>query len=316
MCRILLPRSPVLRSCRLLPFLSKIISLLLPSRPPQNVPSNAKCPMFNSTNPTPPPRPSTSSLQKTVPVKSVVLVNLRPLRLNPVASPNVALLPKSPSVVNSSRHTVPRNVSPLYHLPLPSLSNPNPNVHLHPKLLLLIQFHVLHPSKSNLRMLTSTPRMFLRPRRARGGNLLLRKRGKLLQRVARPTILFPRLLVLRFTNVRGRMRKPVVGKVGLEKYVLRITHLLVGLFLMLLVSVTTKESRTSPSPPSQSALPFRFCVSDDTDCSGKCAREDCIGDSHATVTRHCISEFLQKGARGSTIPRSLRLHWCNKCYMR
>jgi len=32
--------------------------------------------------------------------------------------------------------------------------------------------------------------------------------------------------------------------------------------------------------------------------------------------RHCISEYLQKGARGSSIPRHLRLHWCNKCYMR
>ena len=50
--------------------------------------------------------------------------------------------------------------------------------------------------------------------------------------------------------------------------------------------------------------------------SGKCAREDCVGDSKATVTRHCISEYLQKGARGSAIPRHLRLHWCNKCYMR
>jgi hypothetical protein len=49
---------------------------------------------------------------------------------------------------------------------------------------------------------------------------------------------------------------------------------------------------------------------------GKCAREDCIGDSKATVTRHCISEYLQKGARGSSIPRHLRLFWCNKCYMR
>jgi hypothetical protein len=52
------------------------------------------------------------------------------------------------------------------------------------------------------------------------------------------------------------------------------------------------------------------------DGSGKCAREDCKGDSLATVTRHCISEYLQKGARGSSIPRPLRLHWCNKCYMR
>ena len=50
--------------------------------------------------------------------------------------------------------------------------------------------------------------------------------------------------------------------------------------------------------------------------SGKCVREDCMGDSKATVTRHCISEYLQKGARGSSIPRHLRLHWCNKCYMR
>jgi len=52
------------------------------------------------------------------------------------------------------------------------------------------------------------------------------------------------------------------------------------------------------------------------DFRGACAREDCMGDSKATVNRHCISEYLQKGARGSSIPRPHRFYWCNKCYMR
>jgi hypothetical protein len=62
--------------------------------------------------------------------------------------------------------------------------------------------------------------------------------------------------------------------------------------------------------------PYLFLLATSLIFSGKCAREDCMGDSKATVTRHCISEYLQKGARGSSIPRHLRLHWCNKCYMR
>ena len=53
-----------------------------------------------------------------------------------------------------------------------------------------------------------------------------------------------------------------------------------------------------------------------TDDSGKCAREDCTGDSKATIERHCISQYLTMHTRGSSIPKTLRLYWCNKCYMR
>ena len=47
----------------------------------------------------------------------------------------------------------------------------------------------------------------------------------------------------------------------------------------------------------------------------RCAREDCAQNSKASVSRHCISEYVQKGARGSCIPKELRVEWCNTCYM-
>src|SRR5271169_1639185 len=47
----------------------------------------------------------------------------------------------------------------------------------------------------------------------------------------------------------------------------------------------------------------------------RCAREDCAQNSKASVSRHCISEYVQKGARGSCIPKDLRVEWCNTCYM-
>ena len=79
-----------------------------------------------------------------------------------------------------------------------------------------------------------------------------------------------------------------------------------------------------PYLPPLSVLPHRhlpLCLSISfvarwPDFRGACAREDCMGDSKATVNRHCISEYLQKGARGSSIPRPHRFYWCNKCYMR
>src|SRR5579859_8041758 len=48
---------------------------------------------------------------------------------------------------------------------------------------------------------------------------------------------------------------------------------------------------------------------------GLCAREDCAQNSKASVSRHCISEYVQKGARGSCIPKQYRVEWCNTCYM-
>ena len=70
-------------------------------------------------------------------------------------------------------------------------------------------------------------------------------------------------------------------------------------------------SHSSSSPVFLYGILFRW-----PDFRGACAREDCMGDSKATVNRHCISEYLQKGARGSSIPRPHRFYWCNKCYMR
>lgn len=52
-----------------------------------------------------------------------------------------------------------------------------------------------------------------------------------------------------------------------------------------------------------------------TNCRQLCAREDCAQNSKASVSRHCISEYVQKGARGSCIPKDLRVEWCNTCYM-
>ena len=162
--------------------------------------------------------------------------------------------------------------------------------------------------------------LLLRQRRREGNLLLPRKRHAsllLLSRVAKPTILFLRRFLLRFVNVGPRFPRAVVGRGGLEGFVLRIMLLFVGLFLIPPVCVTTKENRTPPLLPHLRVIAscvWGVQIADGA--SGRCAREDCAGDSHATVTRHCISEFLQKGARGSTIPRPLRLHWCNKCYMR
>ena len=76
----LLPRNLKRTNCRLLlPMPSPTASRLHPSHPLPNVPSSANLPTFNSTNPTLPPRPSTSNHPKNVPVKSVVQGNLPPL---------------------------------------------------------------------------------------------------------------------------------------------------------------------------------------------------------------------------------------------
>ena len=60
---------------------------------------------------------------------------------------------------------------------------------------------------------------------------------------------------------------------------------------------------------------FIFCELTNWVVRRHCAREDCAQNSKASVSRHCISEYVQKGARGSCIPKDLRVEWCNTCYM-